>query len=853
MKGGYGDRGPAPGWMTPSVIAGGPRRIAAIGIAMALAFTGLAILGYALRLPMLYSFRPGFEAMSPLTALSLALIALGDLALLQQTDRTARVTALCACGGASAIGALVLASHLLTGADRLSPVIVAALFGPVLSGGRTAMGTALAIVLLGLAGLPVVRARVRISDGLAGMALIIAGFAVVGYAYGAFNLYSLVPFRTMAINTALTIFLLSCVAILSQHDRGWAATVGAPGEAGRAIRRQLFFTLLPPLIGFVLMRAMAQGLLLPGAAMTLLVVMTIVPLGWLVLREGQALADLERERDLRQDLERAHRETLEEQLRAQAVKLRALNAVALDVAQAATQQSENRYRRLFESIDAAFCIVAMKFGPQGEAVDYRFVEINAAFAANTGLKDAQGHWMRDLAPNHEQHWFDLYGKVASTQIPQRFERPAKELGDRWYDVYAFPIDDPALNRVAILFNDVTERRRSFQTLTGMNVVLEERIKAAVEEVEQANAALRQAQKMEAMGRLTGGVAHDFNNLLTPIMGSLDLLHRRAIGSERERKLIEGALQSAERAKLLVHRLLAFARRQPLQVGPVDVGALVQGMGGLIASTVGPQVRVAVEIDEALPLALADAHQVEMALLNLCVNARDAMPEGGRLTLRAVVDDPASASLSAGDYLRLSVIDTGVGMSAATLERATEPFFSTKGVGKGTGLGLSMVEGLLAQLGGGLTITSAPGDGTRIDLWLPQASAPAETRDDIVPDAPLARRHGRVLVVDDEELVRLSTVGMLEDMGYRIEQAASGQEAASLLRAGEAFDLVVTDHLMPDMTGVDLSRLVRQHSPETQILLVSGYAEKEGIPADLARLTKPFRQAELAQALTDLSR
>jgi signal transduction histidine kinase len=259
-------------------------------------------------------------------------------------------------------------------------------------------------------------------------------------------------------------------------------------------------------------------------------------------------------------------------------------------------------------------------------------------------------------------------------------------------------------------------------------ILERRVAEAVAEREDAQEQLRQSQKLEAMGSLTGGVAHDFNNLLTPILAVLDRLQRQGLGTERERRLIDGAAQSAERAKTLVQRLLAFARRQPLQPGPVDVGRLVTGMVELIASTTGPRIDVRVELAPNLPSARADANQLEMALLNLAVNARDAMPDGGRLTIAAtrepVQDRRHPAKLRPGLYVRLSVTDTGTGMDEATRARAIEPFFSTKGVGKGTGLGLSMVHGLAAQLGGGLTITSRPGRGTTVELWLPVSAVEA---------------------------------------------------------------------------------------------------------------------------------
>jgi PAS domain S-box-containing protein len=366
--------------------------------------------------------------------------------------------------------------------------------------------------------------------------------------------------------------------------------------------------------------------------------------------------------------------------------------------------------------------------------------------------------------------------------------------------------------------------------------------------------LRQSQKMEAMGSLTGGVAHDFNNLLTPIIGSLDMLVRREVGSERERRLIDGALQSAERAKTLVQRLLAFARRQPLQPVSVEIPRLVRSMVGLVGSTLGPTIEVRVDLAPDLPLAKADPNQLEMALLNLAVNARDAMPDGGELTISATQESVGwghASGLGLGDYLSLRVIDTGMGMDEATRQRAIEPFFSTKGVGKGTGLGLSMVHGLAAQLGGALTIESAPGKGTAIELWLPISTAPIGADESTIA-APTTRvGRGIALLVDDEELVRMSTADMLIDLGFKVVEVGSAEDALKFLKAGRMPNLLVTDHLMPGMSGADLAREARAMMPTLPVLIVSGYAELEGLAPGLPRLTKPFRNAELAASVSAL--
>jgi PAS domain S-box-containing protein len=386
--------------------------------------------------------------------------------------------------------------------------------------------------------------------------------------------------------------------------------------------------------------------------------------------------------------------------------------------------------------------------------------------------------------------------------------------------------------------------------TGRDITEEKNREA---ELALAQEALRQSQKLEAMGQLTGGVAHDFNNLLTPIVGSLDLLRRRGLGGEREQRMIDGALQSADRAKTLVQRLLAFARRQPLKAEAVDIGALVVGMSDLIASTLGPRVRVEIDVPSALPPATADANQVEMALLNLSVNARDAMPDGGTLTI-AVAEKTAGPSdvprLAAGRYIKLCVADTGVGMSEATLASAVEPFFSTKGVGKGTGLGLSMVHGLASQLGGAMELNSKVGEGTVVELWLPVSSECVVPRAGRLSSVERSSA-GTALIVDDEELIRMSTSDMLADLGYAVVEAASGEEALDLLSNGLAPDFLITDHLMPGMTGTELARAIRNTNPNTSVLIVSGYADVEGIAPEFANLTKPFRQAELSSAIEQL--
>jgi PAS domain S-box-containing protein len=405
--------------------------------------------------------------------------------------------------------------------------------------------------------------------------------------------------------------------------------------------------------------------------------------------------------------------------------------------------------------------------------------------------------------------------------------------------------------ITAIFRDVNERRAAEVSLRGLNETLEARVSERTADLERLHEQLRQSQKMEAVGQLTGGIAHDFNNLLTPILGGLDILQRRGIGDERGQRLIDGALQSAERARVLVQRLLAFARRQPLQSSAVDIGQIVLDMSGLIGGTLGPSIRIVVDIAKDIPRAMADPNQLEMALLNLAVNARDAMVEGGVLTISARAAEVGSGrKLAAGRYIRLAVSDTGCGMDAETLAHAVEPFFSTKGVGKGTGLGLSMIHGLAAQLGGTLELASTVGVGTTIEMWIPVATGDAVAAPIRETDGELAAGAGTVLLVDDEDVIRTTTAQMLADMGYTVVEVASAKEAMSHV-TDPRIDLLITDHLMPGMSGTALAREAQARRPGLPILIISGFAEVEDIAPDLPRLMKPFRAAELAAGLAAL--
>jgi len=373
-------------------------------------------------------------------------------------------------------------------------------------------------------------------------------------------------------------------------------------------------------------------------------------------------------------------------------------------------------------------------------------------------------------------------------------------------------------------------------------------------LDKAREALTQSQKMDAVGQLTGGIAHDFNNLLTAIIGSLELAQKRLPPDSRVAPLLDNALQGARRGSTLTQRMLAFARRQELQMKATDILALVRGMGDLLQSSLGPTVKIETRFPLKLVRALSDESQLEAALLNLAVNARDAMPEGGQIVIAAreeTVGTGHPTGLPPGLYVALSVADTGEGMDAETLSRATEPFFTTKGVGKGTGLGLSSVQGLTEQSGGRFVISSQPGLGTTAEIWMPASEAPAEeaVREPPPVQGPEPMRRLAVLVVDDDSLVLMNTAALQDDLGHTVFEAVSGRQALEILAKEKRIDVVITDQAMPQMTGTQLAKRIRETHPDLPIILATGYAElPPGTDMAMPKLAKPFYQDDLARIL-----
>jgi PAS domain S-box-containing protein len=503
----------------------------------------------------------------------------------------------------------------------------------------------------------------------------------------------------------------------------------------------------------------------------------------------------------------------------------------------ALRRSEEQFRLLVQGVtDYAIYLLS----PEGIITNW-----------NAGAQRIKGYLPDEIIGKHFSQFYTVEDRLAG--LPQealatairegRFEREGwrvRKDGTRfWSHVVIDPIrdDDGHLLGFAKITRDITERKQ------------------AQESLERAREALFQSQKMDAVGQLTGGVAHDFNNLLMAILGSLELLKKRLPADPQLSRLVENAMMGARRGATLTQRMLAFARRQELDVQALELPELVAGMADLLASSLGPGAEIKTDFPRGLSAVVGDENQVELALLNLCVNARDAMPDGGQIRISAREEKIAagnSLSLRPGHYVCLSVTDTGEGMNPETLARAIEPFFTTKGVGKGTGLGLSMVQGMAEQMGGQLALKSVAGQGTTAEIWLPAVEGEASFGTQTLKSAsPLAAAGKlKVLAVDDDRLVLFNTTAMLEDLGHEVVEAGSGLEAIALLEK-DRFDMLITDQAMPRMTGLQLLDVVRERWPDLPVILATGYAEiPGGTPLTTPKLNKPFTEQELGRALAE---
>jgi PAS domain S-box-containing protein len=697
-----------------------------------------------------------------------------------------------------------------------------------------------------------------------------------------------------------------------------------------------------------------------------------------------------------------------EELAAEVTRLRS-ELAQVRGAEAALRQNAERSSTILETIEAAFAIVEVKFDADDRPVDYRFVEANPAFEQQAGV-NLRGKWVTEFAPNLERFWFETYGHVAKTGEPANFESYA-EAFERWFDVRAIRVGDPAERQIAIFFSDVTERRRAQERLSiseaiareniervqlalsagaiigtwhwhlpsdrfavdeafarafgldptlgreglsleqviatvhpedreglkvaitaaiarggayahqyrvrradgvyywleangrvelaedgtplrfpgvlidveerrsvenerdkataalrALNDTLEQRVVERTADLMQAEEKLRQSQKMEAVGQLTGGIAHDFNNLLAGISGSLELMSSRILQGRFNdvEKYIIAAQAATRRAAALTHRLLAFSRRQTLDPRPTDVNALVLGITEMIQRTVGPAIQLQTVGAPQLWATRVDAGQLENALLNLCINARDAMPQGGTITLETSnqwldADVAAAHDIPPGPYVSLAVTDTGTGMTPEVMSKAFDPFFTTKPIGQGTGLGLSMIYGFAKQSGGQVRAYSEVGKGSTLCIFLPRYNGEAVTEENQAcdPQSPACAASETVLVVDDEPTVRMLLMDVLADQGYTVMEAADSVAGLKLLRSDVHIDLLITDVGLPGgMNGRQMADAGREVRPELKTLFITGYAENAALGnGDLGTgmwvLTKPFAVDALTSRVREL--
>jgi PAS domain S-box-containing protein len=474
---------------------------------------------------------------------------------------------------------------------------------------------------------------------------------------------------------------------------------------------------------------------------------------------------------------------------------------------------------------------------------------------NLGAHRIKGYLSGEIIGSHFSQFYTVEDREAgepqkalqTVRREGRFEREGwrvRKDGSRFWAhviIDAIRDDQGKLLGYAKITRDITERKK------------------VQEQLEAAREALHQSQKMEAIGQLTGGVAHDFNNLLTVVLGSLELMRKRLPDDPKLVGLLENAIQGAQRGSLLTKRMLAFARRQELKPEAIKIPELVRGMTDMLQRSLGPSIAIETRFPLVSKAVLGDANQLEMVLLNLTVNARDAMPDGGQIviaTREEILRAGDGNRLKPGAYICLTVRDTGAGMDEVTLRRAMEPFFTTKGPGKGTGLGLAMVHGVAAQSGGWFTLRSREGEGTIAELWLPVAEGqtPAIGSERPANDAAVYQGSLVVVAVDDDRLVLTNTIAMLDDLGHTGIAASSGKEALDILRRHGPVDVVITDYAMPRMTGLQLAEAIKKEWPELPVIIATGFAEMEpDVEWSQPRLAKPFSEAELVQELERIVR
>ena len=657
------------------------------------------IAGYAFHIEALIVMKAGLQGMSPLTAAALLSLAASMAA--ESWQRPNAPQALSAV--ALVIGIAALLMYALFRADVASPWIAGHLFrfDPVRAG-RTSVATAACITALAAASL--IKGRARTTDALAGSSLLVSGLALVGYIYGVRDLYSIPLFESMALHTATAIFGLSLGRILSQPGAGWGDVIRSKDGIGRATRRQLLFTMVPVVVGWLLLQAVYYSQMGIAAAIAVLIVFTIAPLAMLVLRDGRILTEFDRERATHLLLQQQAQAELQTQLKAQA---RELNAQALEKA-------------------------------------------------------------------HTQ------------------------------------------------------------------------------------AALYRSQRLEAVGELTGSIAHDFNNLLMTINGNLEIASRLIHQGERTLPYLDKAKRAVAQGAKLTQKMLAFSRIQDLHLRSVQLDPILEKARSLIGNALGNRIEIQMDLQSAGTWVSTDPDQLELAILNLALNARDAMEGGGLLTIVTRRETPTVNSTTGHiEYISLTVTDTGSGMSPDTAVRAIEPFFTTKETGRASGLGLAQVDSLVRQCQGHLLIQSQEGLGTTIELRLPIA-APADAVVHTSWDGDaLAKSHGTasthravIVVIDDDDDVRQVISDALREAGYDVREASDGQEGLNLMSRISP-QLAIVDFIMPGLNGAQVALRAKQLMPSLPIIFVSGYFDTAALRSvpDATVLRKPFNASELQQAVS----
>ena len=499
--------------------------------------------------------------------------------------------------------------------------------------------------------------------------------------------------------------------------------------------------------------------------------------------------------------------------------------------------------------------------------------VKAMFGISADRPVSMQDYYEGVHADDRTHTFDAYRAACDPAVRAIYDVEYRTVGKedgvlRWVAAKGRGIFDADGRCVRVIGTaiDVTRRKAVEWELRSLNETLEQRVEERTAQLMQAEASLRQSHKMEAVGQLTGGIAHDFNNMLTGVIGAMDIMKRRLATGRTDDlpRFMDAAAASAQRAAGLTARLLAFSRRQSLDPRPIDVDALIASLEELLRRTINENIALRIVPGVDLPMAVADANQLESAILNLSINARDAMPDGGELTIesRAVELDAGYAAthpeVEPGRYVVIAITDTGVGMPAEVIEKVFDPFFTTKPIGQGTGLGLSMVYGFARQSGGQVRVHSQPGVGTTVSLYL-RAGERVETGSDArEPAVPLDGDGQTVLLVEDDPSVRLLVRDVLEELSYHAIEAEEAEGAIAALASDRAIDLMISDVGLPGMNGRQLADVARSHRPDLPILFVTGYAENAAVRAgflgtNMAMITKPFAIEDLSAKIGEMLR